>query len=116
MHRSHIEKSAPAFFHKGSNVEYHDYGLGTLLQKYVNCLSNPNPQLDGIQTQRDDKVFTLAIQTCKQMVTHYLDAKVEIWMTKFIASVYGVTGGNIVIEFAKSRGPILGILLTSLLN
>ena len=106
VHRSHIEKDAPAFFHTGSIAEYHDYGLRMLLQKYVNCLSNPNPLLDGNKIQNDDKVFALAVQTYKQVVTHYLAAKMEIWMTKFMASVYGVTGGNIAIEFAKSRGAI----------
>ena len=46
------------------------------------------------------------MQTYKQVVTHYLAAKMEIWMSKFMAPVYGVTGGNVSFEFAKSRGAI----------
>ena len=54
----------------------------------------------------DDNTFIDAVQKYKTIVTHYLAAKMEIWMGLFMKPVYGVDGGQLVFEFAKSRGAI----------
>ena len=54
----------------------------------------------------NDDVFTSVVQQYKNVVTHYLQSKVEIWMGLFMKPVYNVDGGLLVNEFAKSRGAI----------
>ena len=54
----------------------------------------------------DDITFIDAVQKYKTIVTHYLAAKMEIWMGLFMKPVYGVDGGQLVFEFTKSRGAI----------
>ena len=54
----------------------------------------------------NDDVFTSVVQQYKNVVTHYLQSKVEIWMGLFMKPFYNVDGGFLVNEFAKSRGAI----------
>jgi hypothetical protein len=54
----------------------------------------------------DDTAFVTAVQMYKNIVTHYLASKFEIWMNLFMKPIYGFKGGNCSKEFAQSRGVI----------
>ena len=42
----------------------------------------------------------------KNIATHYLDSKMELWMAIFMKPVFGVTDSNVTMEFEESRGAI----------
>ena len=105
LYNDHIEHETPALFHTGSLAEYHDYKLRFLLYKYVKALFNVNKGY-AESILNDDSVFQEAVQMYKHVVTHYLASKMELWMILFMHPVFGVTGGNLTYEFAKSRGMI----------
>ena len=94
-----------SLFLTGSLVEFHEQALPYLLHQYTSKL---NGLSDGYSHAilSDDSVFIDAVQKYKTIVTHYLAAKMEIWMGLFMKPVYGVDGGQLVFEFAKSRGAI----------
>ena len=50
----------------------------------------------------------------KNVVTHYLASKMEIWMALFMNPVYGAESGNAAFEFAKTRGAIHYYLTSTL--
>ena len=54
----------------------------------------------------NNSAFVRAVQTYKNVVTHYFAAKTEIWMALYMKPVFGVTGGNLANKFAVSRGAI----------
>jgi hypothetical protein len=54
----------------------------------------------------DDTAFVTAVHMYKNIVTHYLASKFEIWMNLFMKPIYGFKGGNCSKEFAQSRGAI----------
>ena len=54
----------------------------------------------------DDAKFTEAVHKYKNIVTHYLASKMEIWCNHFMGPVYGLLGGNTSMEFTHSRGAI----------
>jgi hypothetical protein len=93
-------------FLTGSLAEFHEYYLRLLLAKYVAQLSPPPPNLDPQSILSNDDSFSLAVQTYKHIVTHYLASKEEIWSAFMYGPVYGLSGGALVNEFAKSRGAI----------
>ena len=90
-------------------AEYHEYDLRCCLATYVITLTNrslADATARAIKIMTDDKAFVEAVQTYKNVVTHYFAAKTEIWMALFMSPVFGVDGGNLAMEFAKSRGCI----------
>jgi hypothetical protein len=93
-------------FLTGSLAEFHEYYLRLLLAKYVAQLSPPPPDIDADSILSNDDSFSFAVQTYKHVVTHYLASKEEIWSAFMYGPVYGLTGGVLVNEFAKSRGAI----------
>ncbi|EJK44668.1 hypothetical protein THAOC_36777, partial [Thalassiosira oceanica] len=109
MQQNHGFGNTPALFHTGSFAEYHEYDLRCLLATYVaqlTCASDTESEDAARNIMTDDKSFVSAVQTYKHVVTQYFAAKTEIWMTLFMKPVFGVTGGNLVNEFAKARGAI----------
>ena len=109
LQQSHGHKKTPQLFHTGSMAEYHEYDLRCCTATYVLTLTNLSPlraKERAIQIMTDDKAFVDAVQTYKNVVTHYFAAKTEIWMALFMSPVFGVDGGNLAMEFAKSRGCI----------
>jgi hypothetical protein len=54
----------------------------------------------------DNSQFNTAVQRYKNIVTHYLASKMEIWMALFLHPVYGIESGSLSFEFAKRRGCI----------
>jgi hypothetical protein len=54
----------------------------------------------------DNSQFNKAVQRYKNIVTHYLASKMDVWMALFLRPVYGVESGSLSFEFAKSRGCI----------
>ena len=103
-------------FHTGSLAEYHEYALRQLLHKYTAALSNLPPTYSS-DILTDGAVFANAVQKYKNVVTHYMASKMEIWMALFMAPVFGVDGGVLAFEFAKSRGAIhFHALLTTVFN
>ena len=92
-------------FHTGSLAEFHEHPLRHLLHNYTAKLTGlpagySNDIISG------DNTFIDAVQINKTIVTHYLASKMEIWMGLFMKPVYEVDGGQLVFEFAKSRGAI----------
>ena len=92
-------------FHTGSLAEYHEYSLRVLLSKYTAKLTSLPPDYSDMILV-DDATFNDAVQKYKHVVTHYLAAKMEIWMALFMKPVYNVDGGLLTFEFAKTRGAI----------
>ena len=68
-------------FHTGGLVEYHEPALRLLLSKYVGNLDNTAEEEDILN---DDSAFFKAVQKYKNIVTHYLASKMEIWMAIFL--------------------------------
>ena len=116
FYNSYIKNKDVSMFHTGSLAEYHEYSLRHLLHKYTAALTNVTQSFsEDILT--DDNTFASAVQKYKNVVTHYLASKMEIWMALFMAPVYGVDGGNLTNEFSKSRGAIhFHSLLTTIFN
>jgi hypothetical protein len=54
----------------------------------------------------DNSQFKPAVQRYKNIVTHYLASKMEIWMALILHPVYGIESGSLSFEFSKSRGCI----------
>jgi hypothetical protein len=107
---SYLEETDISVFHTGSHAEFHDPFLRYLLSDYVKQLSNPSVSGDDApfhqQILEDDAAFVSAVQMYKNIVTHYLSSKFEIWMNLFMKPVYGLKGGNTSNEFAKTRGAL----------
>ena len=76
-----------------------------LLSKYVSSLSYYSLD-EAVKIMEDDQAFAVAIQKYKNIVTHYLSSKFEIWMAHFMKPVFGVNGGLAGNEFAISRGAL----------
>ena len=109
LQQSHGYKKTPQLFHTGSMAEFHEYDLRCLLAIYVLTLtkfSQRHAEEKATAIMTDDSAFVEAVQTYKNVVTHYFAAKTEIWMALFMSPVFGVEGGNLSMEFAKSRGCI----------
>ena len=109
LQQSHGHHKTPQLFHTGSMAEYHEYDLRCCLATYVITLTNwllNDTTARAIKIMTNDKAFVEAVQTYKNVVTHYFAAKTEIWMALFMSPVFGVDGGNLAMEFAKSRGCI----------
>ena len=105
----------PTIFHTGSVAEYHDYALRILLSKYVKSLNTPDSHDISNSILTDDAAFAKAVQSYQHIVTHYLCAKMELWMGLFMNPTHGVTSGLLTNEFATGRGAIhfQSILYTS---
>ena len=104
---SYIKDEDIAVFHTGSLAEFHDPYLRLLLAKYVREISlDPENDTSYNDILNDDMHFTNAVQNYKNVVTHYLASKMEIWMHLFMCPVYGLLGGNTSMEFANTRGAI----------
>ncbi len=103
---SYIEDKDVNMFVTGSLAEYHEFNLGHLLSNNIKLLSPPPSDLDHITILTDNSQFNTAVQRYKNIVTHYLACKMEIWMTLFLRPVYGIESGSLSFEFAKSRGCI----------
>jgi hypothetical protein len=81
-----------------------------LLSDYAEQLSNVSSEAEEIpfhqQILDEDTAFVTAIQMYKNIVTHYLASKFEIWTNLFMKPIYGFKGGNCSKEFVQSRGAI----------
>ncbi len=102
---SYIKKRDISLFHTGSLAEYHEYPLRHLLYKYTTALSHVDEEY-SLSILNDDSVFMNAVQKYKNIVTHYLASKMELWMGLFMKPVYKVDHGVLTKEFAKTRGAI----------
>ncbi|KAL7526201.1 hypothetical protein ACHAXR_003700, partial [Thalassiosira sp. AJA248-18] len=105
LYQSEIDDATAAFFHTASIAKYYDFNLRLLLSKYTKYLTNfPADLPDRILTEQSD--FTAAVQSYKQVVTHYFASKLEIWFTLFMnmKPVMGVDQTTLSKEFAPTRG------------
>ena len=73
LFNSYVHKKDVALFHTGSIAEYHEYPLRLMLHNYVNALDGDACDIIG-----NDAEFYKAVQLYKNVVTHYLAAKMEI--------------------------------------
>ena len=99
IHDKHL-----SIFHTGSLAEFHEPPLRTLLAKYVSAIKNDESYSYDIMN--DDKEFNLAVHKYKNIVTHYLASKMEIWFGTFFGPIYDIHDGSLMHEFARSRGAI----------
>ena len=92
-------------FHTGSLVEFHEFNLRLLLHKYVSSLTfyEDNKEENILNS---DKCFSTAVQKYKNIVTHYMGSKFEIWNAFVMKPVFGLNDGMVTHEFAKSRGAL----------
>ena len=90
-------------FHTGSLAEYHEPALRLLLSKYVQNLDITPDKGDILE---DDNAFFKAVQKYKNVVTHYLASKMEIWINTFLGPLFEIEDISLTFEFAKSRGAI----------
>ena len=88
-------------------AEYHDPQLRLLLWKYVKSLTHsPDDEQDLDAILTDDSIFSQTVNKYKNISTHYLASKMEIWFHLFMTPIYGVDAAVLAYEFAKSRGVI----------
>jgi hypothetical protein len=72
---------------------------------YAASVSDDSDRQQAIHT--DDHAFHApAIHFYKQVVTHYLTCKMELWLALFANPMYGLINPMGVMEFAKTRGAI----------
>ena len=102
---SYINKMHPTIFHTGSIAEYHDSWLRMVLSRYVSCIDG-NSDADGELVLNNNSHFTSAVQKYKNVVTHYLASKMEIWYNIIMKNIHNVVDTLITKEFASSRGAI----------
>ena len=72
----------------------------------MNSLDTPGSNDICNSILRDAASFAKAAQSYQHIVTHYLCAKMELWMGLFMHPTHGVTGGLLTNEFATGRGAI----------
>ena len=53
-----------------------------------------------------DKCFNTAVQKYKNVVTHYMGSKFELWNAFVMKHVFGLCDAAATHEFAKSRGAL----------
>ena len=53
-----------------------------------------------------DKCFSNAVKKYKNVVTHYMGSKFELWYAFVMNPIYGVIGSMASNEFAKTRGAL----------
>lgn len=90
-------------FHTCSLAEYHDPFLRRLLSKYVSRVESPERGHDALTS---DSVFASCMNSYKQVVTHFFACKFEMWLSNFMAPVFGIDDFEHNYEFAKTRGAI----------
>ena len=105
LFNSYINKKEIRVFHTGSLAEFHEWNLRVLLHKYVSSLTyfedtNENNILN------DDTLFVKSVQKYKNVVTHYMGSKFELWNAFVLKPIFDVDGGLSSNEFAKSRGAL----------
>ena len=82
LQQSHGHQKTPQLFHTGSMAEYHEYDLRCCTATYVVTLTKLSPNRAKEMASKimtDDKAFVEAVQTYKNVVTHYFAAKTEIY-------------------------------------
>ena len=102
---SYVNKSEIRLFHTGSLAEFHEYHLRLLLYNYVSSLSFYDEDSEQ-NILNCDKCFSSAVQKYKNVVTHYMGSKFELWYAFVMNPIYGVKGSMASNEFAKSRGAL----------
>ena len=95
----------PTIFYTGSITEYHKSLLRILLSRYVSCIDG-NSNADGQLVLNNNSHFTSSVQKYKQVVTHFLASKMEIWYNIVMKNIHNVVDAMITKEFASSRGAI----------
>jgi hypothetical protein len=103
--QSYVNKEDIAVFHTGSHAEFHDPFLQRLLSKYVKKIS-PQHDTSYLDIMNNDAKFTDTVHKYKNVFTHYLASKMEIWMNHFMQPVYGMTDSNTSMKFTKTCGAI----------
>ena len=101
-----MNQMTPTIFHTESVADYHEYELRILLHKYENILDASDINDIGNNILTDDTAYTKAAQSYQRIITHYLCAKMELWMGLFMNPTHGVTSGLLNNEFATRRGVI----------
>ena len=105
FYQQYIDDNQLSIFHTGSLAEHHEPALRKLLSQYVQELDG-TLEADSQKILDDDTAFSIAVQTYKHIVTHYLSGKMENWLGIFMGPIFGVIAALIVFEFAKTRGAI----------
>ena len=105
FYNSYINDEHLSIFHTGSLAEYHEPALRQMLYNYTRKLDNKTEE-EAREILDDDRTFFLAIQKYKNIVTHYLASKMEIWFGTFFCVLFDVKNISLTFEFAKTRGAI----------
>ena len=102
---SYINNKEVSYFHTGSLAEFHEYHLRLILHNYVSSLNNVSDG-DNINIIHDDNQFHCAVQKYKNVVTHYMASKFELWNAYVLKPIFGIYCGISTHEFAKTRGAL----------
>ena len=106
FYMSYVNQTVPGIFHTGSLAEYHEYALRLLLHNYVKAWNMPNSIELAMNILVGDSAFAKAVQVYQKIVTHYLCAKMELWMGICMHPNCGVADDLLTNEFASGRGAI----------
>ena len=102
---SYVNKSEIRLFHTGSLAEFHEYHLRLLLYNYVSSLSFYDEDSEQ-NILNGDKCFSSAVQKYKNVATHYMGSKFELWHAFVMNPIYGVKGSMASNKFAKTCGAL----------
>lgn len=104
FYNAYIHDKHLSIFHTGSLAEFHEPPLWTLLAKYLSAINNDDSYAYAIMN--DNKKFNLAAHKYKNIVTHHLASKMEIWFGTFFAPIFDIHNGFVINDFARNRGAI----------
>jgi hypothetical protein len=104
LYHSYIHGAMPNLFHTVSHAEFHDPFLCHLMAKYVSAVAD-DPDI-GMAVLTDDSKYHHAIYDFKHVVTHFLVAKLEMWIVTFLSPLLGLQHILGSTEFGSSHGAI----------
>ena len=105
LFNSYINKKEIRIFHTGSLAEFHEWNLRVLLHKYTSSLTYYDHN-EVANVLNDDTLFVKNVQKYKNVVTHYMASKFELWNAFVLKPIFDVDGGLTSNEFAKTRGAL----------
>ena len=101
--QSYVHENEVALFNTLSLAEFHEPHLRLIISNYVGAIGQHTFSQNIIT---DDEAFSTAIQRYKQVVTHYHQAKTEVWYALVMKETYNMDSVIYANENASSCGAI----------